>query len=75
VKTVVVEPSPAATSQASAARPAVRDAAGLTIHKLELQIVERPRELPPEPPDADAAASAESYAWDWSDRRYATRVW
>jgi hypothetical protein len=49
-------------------------AAGLTIHKLELQIVERPREFQPEPQQAATVIPLES-PWGWPDRRYLSRVW
>lgn len=65
----VLNPASAAAWRAPAPRPS-----GLTIHKLEVQIVERPRDLPPEPAPA-AAAAVEHEASPWPDRRYQSRVW
>ena len=55
-------------------RQPARQAAGLTIHNLELQIVDRPRDVPPEPAQV-ATVAAERRASEWPDRRFLNRVW
>ncbi len=51
-----------------------RPPAGLTIHKLELQVVERPRDVVPPPPAVADAAPAPPPS-EWPDRRHHGFVW
>jgi hypothetical protein len=53
--------------------PAGTSGGGLTIQRLEVQIVERPRNEINEPPPAPVAPAGS--AWDWPDRRHQGRVW
>ena len=72
---MVVEPSPMVWPPVSSTRAAGREPAGLTIHRLELQIVERPRDASPERQDDGPASPVNDQPWEWPDRRHATRVW
>jgi len=68
-----VQPVPEGPRTSAPARPSATAAAGLTIHKLELQIVERPREVLPEP--VVAAQPPAPAAWEWPDRRHHGFMW
>lgn len=57
----------------SSPAPAATPVGGLTIRRLEVQIVGRPRNQISEPPPAPVAPVGS--AWGWPDRRYQERVW